>query len=249
LPEKNDTKNVLKRELSIDALKKEMPIGQSCTVRLTRENTPTLFSSIQDINDVGVLISLPTDERGIPVLIRKGEMIEVSLIAGLGRIGFLTQVDGPIREPLPMLKLQPPTNIFKVELRKYYRVPVHIPFKGFLAKEIMDPSGQLRWVKDLSLPPEEAKITGTVLDISGGGIYAVTKKELEKGDVFLLELSIPEELNLKDIASKIVRKTLANPDRKLWGYGVEFLNIEEKEREKVVKYVFKRQRELRGLLT
>ena len=41
---------------------------------------------------------------------------------------------------------------------------------------------------------------------------------------------------------------MANPERKLWGYGMEFQNIDEKEREKVVRYVFKRQRELRGLL-
>jgi len=57
------------------------------------------------------------------------------------------------------------------------------------------------------------------------------------------------EFSLKEVATRVVRKSLANPERKLWGYGMEFLKIDEKEREKVVRYVFKRQRELRGLLT
>ncbi len=238
----------LKRELSFEELKREMPIGQSCTVRLTREGAQNLFSSIQDINEEGILIALPTDERGIPVLIRNGEVIEVSLIAGLGRIGFLTKVDRPIKEPLPMLKLHPPTNIFKVELRKYYRVPVHLPFRAFVATEVFDSDMNSRWVKNFALPPEEAKVTGTVLDISGGGIYAVTKKDLEKGDVLLVELSVSGEFELRDVAARVVRKTMANPERKLLGYGMEFINIDEKDREKVIRYVFKRQRELRGLL-
>ena len=247
MPNTNEKDQVLKRELSLDALKKELPIGQSCTVRAQRGDRKVLHSSIQDLTDEFVLIALPTDDRGIPVLIRNGEVIEVSLIAGLGRIGFLAEVEKPLREPLPMLQLKPPTNIFKVELRKYYRVPVHLPFKAFKGVEIRGPRGT-RWIKDLSAPPEEAEVTGTVLDISGGGVYAITRTELEKGEILLMNISIPEELDLKDMASQIVRKSMANPERKLWGYGVEFLNIEEKEREKVVRYVFKRQRELRGLL-
>jgi len=248
VPLKNDKEKVLKRELSFDALKKELPIGQSCTVRAQRENQQVLYSSVQDINDSGVLIALPTDDRGIPVLIRNGEMIEVSLISGLGRIGFLAEVDRPVKDPLPMLRLNPPTNIFKVELRKYYRVPVHLPFEAFKAMEISTASGEVKWVKDLSIPPEEAKVRGTVLDISGGGVYTVTKTELEKGEVLLVNISVEGEFNLKEVATKVVRKSMANPERKLWGYGMEFQNIDEKEREKVVRYVFKRQRELRGLL-
>ncbi len=247
MPSSNEKEQVLKRELSLEALKKELPIGQSCTVRAKGGESRVLHSSIQDLTDEGVLISLPTDDRGIPVLIRNGDVIEVSLIAGLGRIGFLAEVEGPVKEPLPMLQLKPPTNIFKVELRKYYRVPVHLPFKAFRGVEIRGPKGS-RWIKDLSVPPEDAEVTGTVLDISGGGGYAVTRTEMEKGDILLMEISIPGELELKDIGSQIVRKSMANPERKLWGYGIEFLGIDEKEREKVVRYVFKRQRELRGLL-
>lgn len=248
MPPRDEKEKVLKRALSLEALKRELPIGQSCTVRAQRGDRSVLYSSIQDLRDEGVLISIPTDDRGIPVLIRNGEVIEISLISGLGRIGFLAEVERPIKEPLPMLKLKPPTNIFKVELRKYYRVPVHLPFNAFKATEVTTASGETKWVKDFSLPPEDAKIMGTVLDISGGGVYAVTKSELEKGDVVLLNISVKGEFELKDVATKVVRKSMANPERKLWGYGMEFLDIKEKEREKVVRYVFKRQRELRGLL-
>jgi len=119
---------------------------------------------------------------------------------------------------------------------------------AFKAIEVSDANGNPKWIKDLSVPPENAKISGSVLDISGGGIYAVTKSDLEKNDIVLLDIPVTGEFNINNIASQIVRKTMTNPERKLWGYGMEFLNIDEKEREKVVRYVFKRQRELRGLL-
>ena len=246
MPKKPDT--MLKRELTLEALKQELPIGQSCTVRAQRGEKAVLYSSIQDLNDEGILISLPSDDRGIPVLIRNGEVIEISLISGLGRIGFLAEVEGQVKEPLPMLKLHAPTNIFKAELRKYYRVPVHLPLSAFKATEISDATGNTKWVKDFSVPPEEARILGTILDISGGGIYAVTKSDIEKKGTVLLDISVSGEFDLRDIASRIARKSMTNTERKLWGYGMEFLNIDEKEREKVVRYVFKRQRELRGLL-
>ena len=77
------------------------------------------------------------------------------------------------------------------------------------------------------------------LDISGGGILVQPPHPLAIGTILELEIDIPAEpepiLAIGQVAH--IRES---------AYGIEFLIIEETDRDEIVKYIFETERTSRG---
>jgi len=81
-----------------------------------------------------------------------------------------------------------------------------------------------------------------LLDISGGGIQMQLKKKFKKNEEILISLKNilpPKEF----IKAKIVR--IQRENNELNNYGVQFVEIEEEQREQIIQWIFAYQRKSR----
>ena len=85
---------------------------------------------------------------------------------------------------------------------------------------------------------------GIIKDISGGGARISTDAPIEIGDI--LEIDLSEDLNTKN--EVVSRVTHIYSKNHLTEAGVEFVLIKEPDRDKIIKYVFQRQIELKKTL-
>ena len=220
-------------------------IGQRILIRPSNADKPLFYySNIQDIEGDNIYISVPSDEKGRPVGLSQGEKIQVSITSKGKRLGFSSEVTGKKTIPFFMIGIKKPEKIFVVELRQYFRVPVFVAYTGKRVERIEGPEG-VRYEINRNLPLKELIVKGYIHDISGGGVFITSDKRLEIGEHLLIKALLDDTTSLPDVPVRIVRKSLLDPKRKKEGYGAMFVDIDEKLREQIIRFCFKRQRELR----
>lgn len=191
-------------------------------------------SRVEDIRQDGVYVSIPT-LKGVPFAIRPGMQVEVSFITDQGRFSFDSTVEGRVTDGIPMLKLKRPEYIYRSELRKYFRVDCRLKTKVF------------KIFYNISNNEVIAKLDSydaLIKDISGGGLRLQMEHELVEDDIILLDLK-EHFVGLNEIFGKVV--TVFPKINKMHEYGIEFISIRERDRDMIIKYVFKRQIEIKRL--
>lgn len=88
---------------------------------------------------------------------------------------------------------------------------------------------------------DSSGIACKILDISAGGTCVLTKEVYEKGDRFVLESRFFPEEEPFIFTCQIQR--ISEREHKDMEYGCEFLNLSEKEQERLLRVIFKIQRE------
>lgn len=117
------------------------------------------------------------------------------------------------KDNIPLLKTTLPYNIEKIQLRDFVRI-----------------SDNLKIIAVYHEDDIHKEFITFSNDISGNGINIIINDDIENGkyiDVFIDLFNI-------NIKCKIVRKDFNN-------YGLKFINIKENERQKIIKYIFKKQ--------
>ncbi|MCA1932992.1 MAG: flagellar brake protein [Calditerrivibrio sp.] len=191
-------------------------------------------SRIEDIRQDGIYVGIPT-LKGVPFPIRPGMQVEVSFIASQGRFSFDTTVEGRVTDGIPMLKLKRPEFIYRSELRKYFRVDCRLKTKVF------------KIFYNISNNEVIAKLDSydaLIKDISGGGLRIQVEANFSVDDIVLLDLK-DHFPGVNEIFGKIV--TIFPSLNKMGEYGIEFISIRERDRDIIIKYVFKRQIEMKRL--
>ena len=79
------------------------------------------------------------------------------------------------------------------------------------------------------------------LDISAGGMKVYTDRKIELGDILDTYFSLDETKMY--IETKVVKKVRNDNIRNRWEISLEFLNLSEKERESIIRFVFEKERE------
>lgn len=190
-------------------------------------------SRIEDIDKNGIKINIPT-QKGIPFPLVPGTKLEVSFITRMGRFVFESEVIERIKENIPLLVIVYPEFLKRQELRRFYRVETRLKVK-FKTIEYIEKDGFPELIKK--------EYYGIIKDISGGGVRLSCNIILEKGQA--IELDMSHELDTKfEIIGRVVH--IYNSDEKP-EYGLDFVTIKENDRDKIIKYVFKRQIELKKM--
>lgn len=187
-------------------------------------------SRVEDIINDSVMISMPS-EKGVSIPLRPNTRLHVSYVMNRGRLSFKTVVEDRLAKPLPMLQVKKPDVLFREELRSFFRVDTRIPVKLKVDIDEGDIIKQKMY---------EAKVT----DISGGGCKVFTEAPIKKGDRFeIYFLGTLEKVESVKVEARRISRVEHNLD-----IGCEFCDLSLSERDRIIKYVFRRQVEMKKLL-
>ena len=218
----------------LDKFEQFITINQKLLLEVKVGDYPGIFDSrIEDIvkGKNQIMVSMPTD-RGQTVPLRPNTRLHVSYVMDRGRFSFKSLVLDRIMDPLPMLVITYPDAVFRQELRSFFRVDTRIPVKlmvntktgeGIMSQKIV-----------------EAK----AVDISGGGLRLFSEIKAEKDDI--IEIYFLGAIDKLEMAKGQVMRCQKRED--MYELGIKFLDLGQSDRDKVIKYVFKRQVELRKLI-
>lgn len=136
----------------------------------------------------------------------------------------------------PTVTLGEPYDKQRIQRRNFVRLDANLTIVFSKVDENLEPVGEVCW--------------GNTVDISGGGVMFACSAVLKCGDVLYTTVHFSDNDSVKALG-KVVR-FVENPSTAKFKYsvGLEFTIIEELERDKIIKFIFNRQRELRkkGLL-
>lgn len=167
-------------------------------------------------------------EQGEVVPLREGTKVKLTYWDELAAYSFEAVIMQRIAIPLPMFVLALPDSIARIQRRSYVRIPIAYPmtFRIVLEDGVSD------------------KYEGVMLDLSGGGVRFRFKTQIFMEQDSLLEANIflPDEILQASLRVIRVDESENNSEYIVSG---EFFNISERQRDQIVRFVFKIQRELR----
>lgn len=186
-------------------------------------------SRIEEINDDKMILALPFIGT-VPVPIRAGERIVVYSATKDAVYGVVGEVIKRQLEPLPLLYVAITGNVERVQRRSYVRVPILL--------NVM-----------YRIKGDEKIYTTYTKDVSGGGIKIVLPEPLRIRDILQVRLELPAPESPIDCEGEVVwtdkEEILSgNKLEEILYAGVEFTLIDEKERERLIRFLFCYQRNL-----
>lgn len=137
-----------------------------------------------------------------------------------------TKVVQRIAIPVPLFVLEMPAEIKRIQRRNFVRVPAFYP----VSYQRVDRQG-------LS---DEKK--ADMLDLSGGGMKFLTREAMDKNSLLYAHLFLPSgEFTTPAKVCRVVKQE----ELKRWEVSVEFYDIRERERDRIIRCVFDLQRQMR----
>lgn len=214
---------------------KDLNVNQLIEISLDEEGTEykNLASRIEEVSDKYLHVSIPT---------KKGQLMpfefKQKLIIDLRFKGRSFQFDTIIENrhfyPIPILVLLKPESLIEIQRRHWVRVPATL---------------RLRYCQT-----GEEKINiiniGTTVDISGGGICFLTNDPIEAGQILDMEINLPDR---EPVFCQVRVLRLHQPNGKNSKTNKafsEYVDITETQRDRIVRFVLEKQRELikKGLI-
>lgn len=207
---------------------KGLQMNQNVHVTNSESRESWYLSSVQDITDRELLISIPTKGTN-PLVLKKDEHIIVSFVSDASRYEFSTIVLGWRYDNIPMYVLTLPAEYKRVQLRQFVRITTLLDV--YCAE--MPESGK---------HPVFMKCSS--LDISGGGIRLLHKKNFKVDTKLLLKILIPlnKEPEYLDVNGIVVR-SLPEENLNLYKVAVQFTGISRSQQDLIVRYTFMKMSE------
>lgn len=183
-------------------------------------------SRIEDINREFLLIAYPF-RNGYPVPLHTEEVICLRFVQNKNPFACDVKVISKQTSPVALLKVTRPDKIVRIQKRNWVRLPYITTVNYKMAGYEVD------FFEALSI------------DISGGGLLLQTKHPMDINDQLDIIFSL-DEITINTI-SKVVR---CFPADNCYRVAVKFDKITEKDRDKIVGFIFQKQREFikKGLL-
>lgn len=203
-----------------------LEIGMKVTIEVQRENGEYFFpSKVEDIKLSCVVLSMPM-KRGRTFFVGIDEKINIYF----SKRGSFYCIEGKVEDkqynPIPVITMYPLSPPYKKQKRSYYRLRVSLKIH-------------------IKLPNSDNWIQGYTRDVSAGGMKFSHFQVIEKGSI--IEVIIPDVLG-ETVLKAVVVRTEENSNRHINTYdiAIEFIEMDEQIRDKIVKYILARQRELRS---
>ncbi len=207
-------------------------------------------TSIYDFDEENLIVYMPM-KKGKIILIPNGMQMEMTLHSEKG----LFKATAVVRERYKkgnifLMTLELKSPLTKIQRRDYYRCACSITcdFRVMSDNPALVP---ISW-ETIDQYMEDAGTSeiysGTILDISGGGVRLHCTKEVEKGRTLLLSFCLENPHNMTEMLlfGKVLSST-KDTILSIFEERIEFVQISESEREKIVKFIFEEERRARSL--
>lgn len=190
-----------------------------------------LASRVEEIKDNYLFISMPM-KKGALVPLWPGQEIRLIFRDKHSSVGGASRVVSRRREPLPHLIVNRPLKLVPVnQKREFVRLPVSLNVRF----KVLDDTA----VKT-DEPPEIME--GTTIDISAGGLLFTTKALLCTNQLLELELKLTEKDSIYCKAN-VVRVFDRKHQNEDWKVALIYEDIHERQRDRIFKFIFDKQRE------
>ena len=188
----------------------------------------------------GKVILLPMDIRyDICFYTKKGLYHCTAVIKDRYKIDALYELVISLTSPLQ-----------KYQRRKFYRIECMIDFRYYIVddpKELAIEDVLEAYEYHIKNNPNDNMKHGTIVDISGGGIRSVIDHTIPKDEKILLFFNVSVdglECKFGTFARVVTAQKIEHLEDK-YEVRMEFLKMDRKEQEKIVRYVFQEERTMR----
>ncbi|WP_242942468.1 PilZ domain-containing protein [Proteiniborus sp. DW1] len=217
----------------------ELKVGDKIYI-MKAEHPPRQYSSqILDIlNEKEYVIAGPI-RRSTIIHVELNSVIVVNYYKErIGKFVFRALVKEVWEKGIYKLKVERLNEIVKIQDRNYFRLPISLEVeKEYNAEQVYD----IENGNDIETE-KEICITG---DISGGGLKLFSNIKHRERDKIRINFII-KDVEVSTIGEVIrVSKAKNNAYKYKYEIGVKFLDIDNYERDAIVKYIFEQERELR----
>ncbi|MCB2288890.1 flagellar brake domain-containing protein [Clostridium sp. CS001] len=186
--------------------------------------------NIQDITDEYIATNIPVS-TGQYIPLSRGTAVEVIYYEEDSIYKFKSSVIGRKFENIPILLLAQPTEIEKIQRRKYFRITLLNSVKYKNLKN--EPKTNPKTIEDSEYT------NGVLLDLSGGGMKIKVAEHVKQNDFLLVSLTINNENLL--VVGQAMRIIKDDEGRFVCGLSFEFLD--NSTREVIIKFIFQLMRE------
>jgi len=218
-----------------DDIKKYVSINEILQVRIMDDpDSPTGYSRINDITEGKLVIAWPT-HRGKRMLLHRDQMLAFFIMRGEVPhefSGLVDELDHSAR--LPQIKVILGNSIIRVQRRQNFRIKTIIPLE--IAAQIRDP-------KDGSY--FSIAIQTTTWDLSAGGLSIRYAKRFPEETPAEVKVALPDGGPVIKLPCRVVYSDALAENASIYRTGMCYLAITEKERARIVRYVYRTQ--LKGL--
>ncbi|MCD8553820.1 flagellar brake protein [Seleniivibrio sp.] len=212
---------------------KFISVNQKLLIEVKVGDYPGIFDSrIEDVSHKEhIMVSMPTS-KGRTVPLAPNTRLHVSYVMDMGRFTFKSIVLDRLKSgTMMLLKIAYPDAVFREELRAFFRVDTRLSIKATVPVKKDD-----IWLEKLV----EAKVT----DMSGGGLKMFTDIPVAK-DATIEIFFMGHIEKLDQVKAQVMRCRSVEGKFEI---GVKFVDLHQTDRDRIIKYVFKRQVEQRKLL-
>lgn len=210
-------------------------LGLQIGIRSAEQPADEYTTRVEDFTESSFDVHRPTGAGFV-----RGSVVELSVTrtdppGKEGRYEATTKVLDVLRDPMPILRLAVPETWERTQVREFFRVPAALDAQVRIIDRVGDEGDGTPWNTDW--------MAAQTRDISAGGCQLVLRTPLSRGDTVELVVELPDhQMNLR----AVVRR--CEPDPELLNHfviGVSFTNMDEEDRQHLLRFAFQRQIELR----
>jgi c-di-GMP-binding flagellar brake protein YcgR len=216
-------------------IKKYISINEILQVRnMDASDSVTYNSRVNDIAEGKLIVAWPT-HRATRLIARRDQMLAFLIMRGEVPHEFsaiVEELDSSAR--LPQITVIPGESIIRIQRRQNFRAKAMVPVE--IAAQIRDP-------RDDSLTPFVMQTT--TLDLSAGGIAIRNPKSFPEDTTAELKLALPDGDPIIKLRCRVVYSEVQADNLLLYRTGMCYLAINERERARIVRYVYRAQ--LKGI--
>lgn len=207
-------------------------IGEKVNIKLAdkKDYSGIYCSRVEDVGNEKITCAMPS-QKGILIPLKIGETVKILMTKSDGIYSFASPVLDRGLEPLPIFSVCYPSSIERHQRRKYFRIPMSLDLELAVERTCQRTGRKLI----------SEQQNGLILNLSGGGIYFISRKKLEINDRLRINFMLPNGLEFDKLACQVNREEILR-EKQQFRYSAEFTHISERIRERIIAYVFEYQR-------
>ncbi len=183
-------------------------------------------------NKIYVSVTMGKNQESI---FYKGENIEGIIYSEDMIFGFTGTVSGRLQKGNPIYEISDIGRLTKMQRRSNVRADCSIPAKYTHNEYLLSRDYNESAKADLQETLKHMG-RGIIVNLSGGGLHLSCRKDLAIGTGLLIKFNLNNEIIVK---GRIIHKEIKILRKKtVYFYGIDFFDIDDKLKEKIISYVF-----------